>query len=49
MLVGDMTFSLAQQWFGDCLIVGLLLGLIIVLFWLHHIHSLADVTMVTIA
>jgi hypothetical protein len=36
-----MTFSLAQQWFGIVCIVGLLS--------LHHLQSLADVTMVTTA
>jgi hypothetical protein len=36
-----MIFSLTQQWFGIVLIVGLL--------WLHHIQSLANVTMATIA
>jgi hypothetical protein len=37
-----MIFSLAQQWFGVVLIVGLLL-------WLHHIQSLANVNVATIA
>jgi hypothetical protein len=35
-----MIFSPALQWF-DRLIVGLLLGLFVGLFWLHHIQSLA--------
>jgi hypothetical protein len=36
-----MIFSLAEQWFVTVLLVGLL--------WLHHIHSLANVTIATIA
>jgi hypothetical protein len=35
-----MIFSLAQPIVWDCLIVGI--------FWLHHIQSLANVTMATI-
>jgi hypothetical protein len=34
-----MIFSLAQQWLGIFYVVGLL--------WLHHIQSLANVTMAT--
>jgi hypothetical protein len=41
LLVGGTIFSLAEQWFGIVIIVGLL--------WLHHIQFLANVTMATIA
>jgi hypothetical protein len=44
----DFQSCTAMVW--DCLIGGLLLERLIVgLFWLHHIQSLANVTMATIA
>jgi hypothetical protein len=36
-----MIFSLSHQWFGIVCIVGLV--------WLHHMQSLADLTMATTA
>jgi hypothetical protein len=51
LLVGGTIFSLAQAMVWDCLIVGLLLlglfGCLNIL--VHHIQSLANVTMATIA
>jgi hypothetical protein len=50
LLVGGIILSLAEQWFRIFLLLGYYCCCLIVgLFWLHHIQSLANVIMATIA